>query len=116
MSTRAGAPWLVLLATLYVLPLVIPFPLLDPDEGLHAAITQEMLARGDWVLPRFLGQPFLDKPILFFWTQEASFRLFGEHEASARLPGLLFGALGALTTGWLAASILGTRGWLASRA
>jgi 4-amino-4-deoxy-L-arabinose transferase len=104
----------VLLAALYVLPLVAPFPLLDPDEGLHAAITQEMIARDDWILPRFLGEPFLDKPILFFWAQEVSFRVFGEHEASARLPGLVFGALGALTTGWLAATVLGARGWLAA--
>ncbi len=114
MSPQGRAAVVLLLAMLYVLPLVAPFPLLDPDEGLHAAITQEMLARGDWVLPRFLGEPFLDKPILFFWAQAASFRAFGEHEAAARLPGLVFGALGALSTGWLAATMLGPRGWLAA--
>src|SRR2546428_164333 len=26
-------------------------PLLDPDEGLYAAIAQEMLSRADWVIP-----------------------------------------------------------------
>jgi 4-amino-4-deoxy-L-arabinose transferase-like glycosyltransferase len=90
-------------------------PLLDPDEGLHAAISSEMNARGDYIVPRFLGEPFLDKPILFFWAQAASMRLFGETEAAARLPGLVFGMLGALTTGWLAAIVLRHRaGWIAA--
>jgi 4-amino-4-deoxy-L-arabinose transferase len=89
---------------------------MDPDEGLHAAISQEMLSRGDFVVPRFLGEPFLDKPILFFWSQCASMRLFGENETAARLPGLVFGALGAITTGWLAASLLGVVGWWAALA
>jgi 4-amino-4-deoxy-L-arabinose transferase-like glycosyltransferase len=106
---------LVLLAALYVLPLVVPVPLLDPDEGLHAAIAQEMVTRGDYVMPRFLGVPFLDKPILFFWAQAASLRAFGDHEAAVRLAGPVFGALGALTTGWIAVVVLGSRaGWLAA--
>ena len=109
-----STPSVVLLAALYLLPLATGFPLLDPDEGLHAAITQEMVARGDYVMPRFLGEPFLDKPILFFWAQAAAFRAFGEHEAAARVPGLLFGALGALSTGWVAATILGPGGWVAA--
>jgi 4-amino-4-deoxy-L-arabinose transferase len=103
-------PVLALLAALYVAPLVWPVALMDPDEGLHAAISQEMLSRGDFVVPRFLGEPFLDKPILFFWSQCASMRLFGENEAAVRLPGLVFGALGAITTGWIAASIFGAAG------
>ena len=108
-------PIVALMAALYVLPLVDPFPLLDPDEGLHAAITQEMIARRDYVMPRFLGQPFLDKPIVFFWAQALAMIAFGQNEAAARLPGLIFGALGAITTGWLAATILRNRGgWLAA--
>ena len=106
---------LLLAASLYVLPLVHPVPLLDPDEGLHAAISSAMNARGDYIVPRFLGEPFLDKPILFFWAQAASMRLLGETEAAARLPGLVFGMLGALTTGWLAAIVLRHRaGWIAA--
>jgi 4-amino-4-deoxy-L-arabinose transferase-like glycosyltransferase len=112
---RPLVPALVLLlAALYVAPLARPVPLMDPDEGLHAAISQEMLARGDFVVPRFLGEPFLDKPILFFWSESASLGLFGQNEAAVRLPGLVFGALGAITTGWLAASLLGAAGWWAA--
>ena len=73
-----------------------------------------MVEGGDYVTPRFLGEPFPDKPVLFFWALAGSLRAFGFTEAAARVPGLLFGLLGAVTTGLLAGTILGRRGgWLA---
>lgn len=100
---------------LYLAPLFLNAPLTDPDEGLHAAISQEMIERGDLVVPRFLGRPFLDKPILFFWAQAASMRVFGMSTAAARLPGLLFALLGVATTGWLAAMLFNRGiGWMAA--
>ena len=66
-----------------------------------------MIERGDLVVPRFLGQAFLDKPILFFWAQAASMRAFGMNTAAARLPGMLFALLGIVTTGWLAHVLFG---------
>ncbi|HXD17109.1 MAG TPA: glycosyltransferase family 39 protein [Vicinamibacterales bacterium] len=89
-------------ALLYLAPLLLNAPLTDPDEGLHAAISQEMVERGDFVVPRFLGRAFLDKPVLFFWAQAASMRAFGMTATAARLPGMLFALLGIVTTGWLA--------------
>lgn len=97
----------VLLAVLFVLPLVLRTPLLDPDEGLHAAIAQEMVERGDWVTPRLLGTPFLDKPILFFWGLAASIAVLPDNELAVKLPGLFFGALGALATALLAGRLFG---------
>ncbi len=99
-----------LVALLYLAPLLLDAPLTDPDEGLHAAISQEMVERGDWIVPRFLGGAFLDKPILFFWAQAASIRAFGMNTAAARLPGMLFAVLGILTTGWLASVLFGDVG------
>jgi 4-amino-4-deoxy-L-arabinose transferase-like glycosyltransferase len=101
----AGPLVAALTGVLVVYPLVIApsIPLLDPDEGLHASIAQEMVERGDWIVPRFQGEPFLDKPILYFWAEAASLRAFGMCEAAVRLPGLVFGLLGALTTALLAA-------------
>ncbi len=112
---RSWAPLAVVIALImFVVPLGIDFPLLDPDEGLHAGIAQEMVERGDWITPRFLGEPFLDKPILYFWTEAASLRLFGFGEAAVRLPGLMFGLLGALSTGLLAWRMFGaSTGWIA---
>src|SRR3979409_477747 len=89
-------------ALIYVYPLTLRTALLDPDEGLHAAISQEMVERGEYLMPRFLGKPFLDKPILYFEAQAISLRCFGMNEAAVRLPGLLFCLLGAITTSILA--------------
>lgn len=91
-----------MLLAFYVLPLFFGTALFDPDEGLHAAIAQEMLERGDWLMPRFLGEPFFDKPPLYFWCQAASLAVFGMNEAAIRLPGLVFGLLGAVTTALVA--------------
>lgn len=83
----------------FVCPLGLGLPLADPDEGLHASIAQEMVERGDWVTPRFQGEAFLDKPILFTWAQAISLELFGMNAAAARLPGLLFGLAAMIATG-----------------
>ncbi len=112
-DTRLGgavlAAALMVTGALYLAPLAIDLPLLDPDEGLHAAIAQEMVERGDWVTPRLFGEAFLDKPILFFWAQAASLSLGGMNETAVRLPGLLFGLLGSLTTGLLGWRVGGPR-------
>jgi 4-amino-4-deoxy-L-arabinose transferase-like glycosyltransferase len=111
---RLVAALAVLGVALFLVPLVLRHPLVDPDEGLHAAIAQEMVERGDYVTPRFLGEPFPDKPVFFFWALAGSLRTFGFTEPAARAPGLAFGLLGAITTGLLAGAILGRRGgWLA---
>lgn len=91
----------------FVFPLAAPYALLDPDEGLHAAVAQEMVERGDWIVPRLLGEPFWDKPALFTWLQAVSLRLLGMNEAAVRLPGLLFGLLAVLATGWAAGRLAG---------
>jgi 4-amino-4-deoxy-L-arabinose transferase-like glycosyltransferase len=85
----------------FLVPLLLAarIPLLDPDEGLHATIAQQMAERGDWITPRLNGKPFLDKPILYFWAEAASIRAFGSTEAAVRLPGLLLGLLGVVTIG-----------------
>jgi 4-amino-4-deoxy-L-arabinose transferase-like glycosyltransferase len=94
----------VVAAAIFVYPLALAsrIPLLDPDEGLHARIAQEMVERGDWVVPRLSGKPFLDKPILYFWCEALSLRLLGMSEAALRLPGLLLGLAGAVTTAVMA--------------
>jgi 4-amino-4-deoxy-L-arabinose transferase-like glycosyltransferase len=114
-SIAPGPAAVALLAlALYGVPLVTSLPLIDPDEGLHAAIALEMVESGNWVVPRLLGEAFLDKPILFFLAQAASIAAFGSSEFSVRLPGQLFGLLGALTTGLLAGSVAGRRAGLAA--
>jgi len=106
---------LALVLAAYLAPLVVAAPLMEDDEGLHAAIAQEMVERGDWTVPRLLGQPFLDKPILYFWLQAASLAAFGATEFAVRLPGTLVALAGAAATGWLARTLAAPAvGWWAA--
>jgi hypothetical protein len=57
---------------------------LDPDEGLYGAIAREMLDGGDWVLPRFNGLPYLEKPPLYFWLSAAALALGASAEWATR--------------------------------
>lgn len=114
---KAGLAGLALLAAMgLICPLLAAprIPLVDPIEGLHASIAQEMVEHGDWIVPRQLREPFLDKPILYFWAIAASLKLFGMSEAAVRLPGLLFGLLGTLTTALVGYRLLGRRTGLLS--
>jgi 4-amino-4-deoxy-L-arabinose transferase-like glycosyltransferase len=69
-------------------------PLLDNNEGLYATIAREMLASGDFVVPRIEGLPYLEKPPMLFWLAGLSFALFGE---GAWVPRLVPEIAGALT-------------------
>ena len=43
------------------------FGLTGADEPRYAQIAREMLTRHDWVTPVLYGQPWLEKPILYYW-------------------------------------------------
>jgi 4-amino-4-deoxy-L-arabinose transferase-like glycosyltransferase len=113
-ARRARLAVAALALVLLVVPLAVSVPLTDPDEGLHAAIAQEMVLRGDYVTPTFLGAPFLDKPILFFWTEALALRALGPVERAIRLPPLLFGLAGMLSVALLARRLFGEPAALAS--
>src|SRR5438034_3528763 len=78
------------LSILIILPAALLYPcmtfhLLEPDEGRYAEIPREMLVRGDWIVPRLQGEPYLDKPPLLYWLAMLSYRVFGVHDWAARL-------------------------------
>ena len=85
------------------------YGLLDPDEGRNAEVAREMMASGDYVLPRLDGLPYLDKPVLFFAADALCQRLLGAGETAARLPSLLFALATAALTGWFAGRLFGRR-------
>ena len=95
----AGAPQRAIL--IFGLALMLSgnwlLPLTDRDETRFAEASREMLQRGDYVVPWFNGAWRFDKPILIYWCQSASYRVFGENEFAARLPSALFTTL----TAWL---------------
>ncbi len=85
------------------------YALLDPDEGRNGEVAREMMAGGDFVLPRLDGLPYLDKPVLFFAADALSQRLLGASETAARLPSLLFALGTAALTAWFAGRLFGRR-------
>jgi 4-amino-4-deoxy-L-arabinose transferase-like glycosyltransferase len=64
-------------------------PLVGPDEPRYARVAVEMHRAGAWVRPTLGGQPWLEKPPLYYWLAGASFGVFGETEAAARVPSVL---------------------------
>lgn len=70
----------------------------DDDESKNARCAQEMLDRGDWVVPMFNFRLRPDKPALFYWLAMASYSLFGVSEFAARFPSALLAVGTALIT------------------
>jgi 4-amino-4-deoxy-L-arabinose transferase-like glycosyltransferase len=68
----------------------------DRDEPRNAQCAREMLAANNWIVPTFDGELRTHKPVLLYWGQMASYRVFGVNEWSARLPSALAGVLTAL--------------------
>src|SRR6266436_120794 len=61
-------------------------PLLDDADSVHAEVAREILLRHDWVTLYANGIRYLEKAPLLYWSIAASFKLFGVHTATARLP------------------------------
>lgn len=96
---RVGELMLLLAVAVPVLFGSLDLALLDPDEGLYADITRTMLVSGDWVLPRFNGLPYLEKPPLFFWLGTLTLALDGSAEWTLRVWSAL-AALGTVLLAW----------------
>ena len=92
-----------------------------PDEGRYVEIPREMVATGDYLTPRLNGVKYFEKPVLFYWLEAFSIKLFGLHdEYTLRLWPAFFGLFGCLgvavagarlfgrLSGLLAAAVLAT--------
>jgi 4-amino-4-deoxy-L-arabinose transferase-like glycosyltransferase len=68
-----------------------------------------MVESGDWLVPRYEGEPFFDKPPLTYWLMGLAFEALGTEPGAARLVPVL-SALGAvLATVWLGVLLFGRR-------
>lgn len=79
----------------YILPLGV-LPMVIPDETRYAEISREMLDSGDWIVPRLDGLRYFEKPVLGYWVNALSIKLFGENAFAIRLPSALTTGLSAL--------------------
>jgi 4-amino-4-deoxy-L-arabinose transferase-like glycosyltransferase len=75
---------LLLLAAALLLPALGKSPI-ERAEIYFMDGARSMVERGDYLVPRYNGEPFFDKPPLTYWLMAASFRLFGFTETAARL-------------------------------
>lgn len=93
------------------LPLIfvgLGLPLLDPDEGLYADIASRMLSERDWVVPRFNGFPYLEKPPLYFWVTSLILALTGPSEWALRLGSALPAACSVVLVWGIGRSLYGS--------
>ncbi len=63
--------------------------LLEGSEGLYAGIAGEMGRRKEFFDLTYQGEPYFNKPPLFFWLLNLSASLWGDYEIALRLPGSL---------------------------
>ncbi|MBL7178829.1 MAG: phospholipid carrier-dependent glycosyltransferase [Pseudomonadota bacterium] len=92
----------ILIISLFLLLYIVPLgvrPIIIPDESRYAEIPREMIASGDWTVPRLNGLKYFEKPVLGYWLNAASIKLFGENAFAVRLPS-------AIATGFTALMIL----------
>jgi 4-amino-4-deoxy-L-arabinose transferase-like glycosyltransferase len=62
-------------------------PLMDDADTVHAEAAREMVEHNDWVTLKINGGfRYLEKAPLMYWLVAASYKIFGVHDWSARLP------------------------------
>lgn len=83
--------------------------LTEPDEGRYAEVAREMVASGDWIVPRTNGFKFYDKPVLHYWVTAVAFEAFGVHNWTARLWTMLAGLISVVAIGYAGMRVFGQR-------
>ncbi|MBU1170481.1 MAG: phospholipid carrier-dependent glycosyltransferase [Proteobacteria bacterium] len=76
---------IALFGLMYILPLGLR-PLVDPDETRYAEIPREMMASNDWVVPRLAGVLYFEKPVMGYWANALSMKVFGQNNFAVRFP------------------------------
>ncbi|MDO8621729.1 MAG: phospholipid carrier-dependent glycosyltransferase [bacterium] len=75
-------------------------PVENWDEGIHGAVSIDMVERGDWVTPWYAGGTYFRKPPLKLWMSAGLFEAFGINAWTLRLPSALAGIATALLVAW----------------
>jgi 4-amino-4-deoxy-L-arabinose transferase-like glycosyltransferase len=85
--------------------------LVGPDEPRYAWIARAMASSGDWVTPRLYGQPWFEKPVLYYWAAALGFLAHLPAEWAARLPSAFAALVAAIAIGWLGWKFYGAESW-----
>lgn len=89
--------WLIVFAALLIWCANLDYRKLAlSDEGRYSEIPRIMAQSGDWVTPRLNGIKYFEKPPLQYWTTAAAYKVFGEHQWTARIWPAVTGFAGLL--------------------
>ena len=115
--TPAKALLLALLCAVWVGIGLVGHDPWKPDEATSFGLVYHILQSGDWLVPTLAGEPYLDKPPLFYMAAAVFAKLFSPVLAlhdGARLVSGFFTALALLFTGLAGRELFGAgRGWSA---
>lgn len=87
-----------LLAIMVVVAFGAVLDVMEVDAAQYAAMSADLLRQDNWLTFHHRGEDYLDKPPLLFWLSALSFKLFGVHNWSYKLPSILFAFLGLFST------------------
>ena len=82
---------------------------LERAEIYFVDAARTMVESGDYLVPRYRGEPFFDKPPLTYWLMAASFRVLGFTLTAARLVPLAAALALLCATAWLGRLIFDDR-------
>ncbi len=74
---------------------------LRSDPLTYACIAKDMVEHNNWFSPMLDGQPYLNKPPLYFWFVALSFKLLGFSVYAAKLPSLIFASINVFFLYWI---------------
>ncbi|HEU4403562.1 MAG TPA: glycosyltransferase family 39 protein [Candidatus Polarisedimenticolia bacterium] len=82
----------------------------EPDETRTGEVVREIVSSGSWAVLHDNGQPYLEKPPLYFWLAAAVSRAAGGvSELTVRLPASLAALLGVVSLFYLGRDLFGRR-------
>ena len=115
--TQTKALSLALLCAVWLFTGLVGHDPWKPEDAHSFGLIYHILQSGDWLVPELAGNPYMDKPPLFYITAAAFAHLFSPFLAlhnGARLASGFYTALALLFTGLAGRELFGSgRGWAA---
>ena len=116
--TPAKALFLTLLCAIWVLTGLVGHDPWKSEDAHSFGVIYHILLSGDWLVPEIAGEPYLDKPPLFYMTAAVFAKLFSpilSLHNGARLTSGLYTAITLVFTGLAGRELFGKgRGWAAA--
>ena len=116
--TQTKALFLALLCATWVLTGLVGHDPWKPEDAHSFGLVYHILKSGDWLIPTLAGDPYMDKPPLFYMTAAVFAKLFSPLFAlhdGARLASGFYTTLTLLFMGLAGRELFGSgRGWTAA--